>query len=56
MIAGALGLKTPKKSEEAQAYERAAREKELRKMAKEREERKAEDDRRQQARRQVWED
>ncbi|KAL8838043.1 MAG: hypothetical protein Q9170_002279 [Blastenia crenularia] len=56
MIAGALGVKTPQKSEEVRQYERAVREKETKRIAKEREERKAEEERRQQARRQVWED
>ncbi|KAL8851256.1 MAG: hypothetical protein Q9221_003786 [Calogaya cf. arnoldii] len=56
MIAGALGVKTPKRSEEAKAYERAVREKESKRIAREREERKLEEERREQARRQVWED
>ncbi|KAL8770076.1 MAG: hypothetical protein Q9209_004114 [Squamulea sp. 1 TL-2023] len=56
MIAGALGVKAPKRSEEARAYDRAVREKESKRVAKEREERKEEEERRQQARRQVWED
>ncbi|KAL8787161.1 MAG: hypothetical protein Q9213_002377 [Squamulea squamosa] len=56
MIAGALGVKAPKRSEEAKAYERAVREKESKRIAREREERKEEEERRQQARRQVWED
>lgn len=56
MIAGALGVKTPKRSEEAKAYERAVREKESKRIARERDERKMEEERRQQARRQVWED
>ncbi|KAL8906751.1 MAG: hypothetical protein Q9171_006144 [Xanthocarpia ochracea] len=56
MIAGALGVKAPKKSEEARAYERAVREKESKRIARERDERKMEEERRQQARRQVWED
>ncbi|KAL8729899.1 MAG: hypothetical protein Q9166_004456 [cf. Caloplaca sp. 2 TL-2023] len=56
MIAGALGVKTPKRSEEARAYERAVREKESKRISREREERKVEEERRQQARRQVWED
>ncbi|KAI4263733.1 MAG: hypothetical protein L6R42_001129 [Xanthoria sp. 1 TBL-2021] len=56
MIAGALGVKTPKTSEEAKAYERAVREKESKRIARERAERKMEEEGRQQARRQVWED
>ncbi|KAL8929771.1 MAG: hypothetical protein Q9208_000915 [Pyrenodesmia sp. 3 TL-2023] len=56
MIAGALGVKAPKKSEEAMAYERAVREKESKRLAKQREERKTEEERRQQAYKQVWEE
>jgi hypothetical protein len=56
MIAGALGVKAPKRSDEAKAYEKAVREKESKRIAREREERKEEEERRQQARRQVWED
>lgn len=56
MIAGALGVKSPRRSDEARAYERAVREKESKRIMKEREERKTEEERRQQARRQVWED
>ncbi|KAL8692437.1 MAG: hypothetical protein Q9218_002537 [Villophora microphyllina] len=56
MIAGALGIKAPKKSEEERAYERAMREKESKRLSREREERKAEEEKRSQARRQIWED
>ncbi|KAL8805299.1 MAG: hypothetical protein Q9182_002067 [Xanthomendoza sp. 2 TL-2023] len=56
MIAGALGVKAPKRSEEAKAYERAVREKEVKRVAREREERKKEEERKQQARREVWDD
>ncbi|KAL8997520.1 MAG: hypothetical protein Q9169_003215 [Polycauliona sp. 2 TL-2023] len=56
MIAGALGVKAPQKSEEARAYEKAVREKESKRIARERDERSMEEERRQQARRQVWED
>ncbi|KAL8712235.1 MAG: hypothetical protein Q9220_003386 [cf. Caloplaca sp. 1 TL-2023] len=56
MIAGALGVKTPKKSEEARAYERSVREQEAKRMAREREERVGAEERRQQVRRQIWED
>ncbi|KAI4161168.1 MAG: hypothetical protein L6R39_000128 [Caloplaca ligustica] len=56
MIAGALGVKAPTKSEEARAYERAIREKESKRISKERGERKTEEERRQRARRQIWED
>lgn len=55
MIAGALGVKPPKKSEENKAYERAVREKERKRrdMAKE-EARKAEREK-EEARRAIWE-
>ncbi|KAI4100905.1 MAG: hypothetical protein LQ339_005330 [Xanthoria mediterranea] len=56
LIAGALGMKSPKRSEEAKAYERAIREKESKRIVRERDERNTEEERRQQARRQVWED
>ncbi|KAL8739077.1 MAG: hypothetical protein Q9181_000259 [Wetmoreana brouardii] len=56
MIAGALGVKAPKRSEEERAYERAIREKELKRISREREERKTEEERQVQARKQIWED
>ncbi|KAL9590683.1 MAG: hypothetical protein Q9203_000545, partial [Teloschistes exilis] len=56
MIAGALGLKAPKKSEEERVYERAIKEKEVKRIAREREGRRAEEEKRSQARRQIWED
>lgn len=56
MIAGALGMKPLKRNEEARAYERAIREKESKRIARELEERKAAEERRQQASRQVWDD
>ncbi len=55
MIAGALGVKAPKRSEESRAYEHAVREKESKRLAKQREEQKMEEKRRQQAYNQVWE-
>ncbi|KAL9030128.1 MAG: hypothetical protein Q9196_001719 [Gyalolechia fulgens] len=56
MIAGALGMKTPRKNEEAREYERAIKEKESKRIARNREERKAAEERRQQASRQVWDE
>lgn len=56
MIAGALGMKPPKKSEEALAYDRAIQDKELKRIARAREERKAAEQRREQASRKVWDD
>ena len=54
MIAGALGVKAPKKTEEGRAYERAVRdnERKRRKRAKEEEER--EEKKREEARKAVW--
>lgn len=56
MIAGALGVKAPRKTEEARAYERAVRQKQLEKNSRDREERRKEEERRQHALKQVWED
>ncbi|KAI4200523.1 MAG: hypothetical protein LQ346_002365 [Caloplaca aetnensis] len=56
LIAGALGVKAPKKSEESRAYERAVREKESKRLAKQRDEQEMEEKKRQQAYKQVWEE
>ena len=56
MIAGALGIKAPKPTEEGKAYERATREKEAKRLRNEKEERKAEAERQERARRAMWED
>ncbi|KAL8874414.1 MAG: hypothetical protein Q9174_000259 [Haloplaca sp. 1 TL-2023] len=56
MIAGALGVRTPKRSEEERAYERVIREKEMKRIAKEKDEHRMEEERRMKARAQVWED
>ena len=56
LIVGALGLKAPKKTEEQRAYDRAVREKEMRRRNREKEE---EERRRVEAERakvSVWED
>lgn len=55
MIAGALGVKQPMKTEEARAYENAVREKESKRISKAREERRMEEERRQHTLKQVWE-
>lgn len=55
MIAGALGVKVPAKSEDGMAYERAVREKERRRVEKGREERRREEEEKERARREVWE-
>lgn len=54
MIAGALGVKTPKKTEEGKAYEKAVREKERRRREKEREEEERLNREKEEARRTVW--
>jgi hypothetical protein len=54
LIAGALGVKAPKKSEEARAYEKAVREKEVRRREKEREEGRRAEEEREKARKEVW--
>lgn len=52
MIAGALGMRAPVKSEEAKKYEKAVREK----VEKEREERRKDEAEREKAKRAVWDD
>lgn len=52
MIAGALGMRAPVKSEEAKKYEKAVREK----VEKEREERRKYEEEKEKAKRAVWED
>ena len=56
MIAGALGVRPPKKTEEMQRYEKAVFEKERVKRDTERELKRREDDEASRARRAVWED
>ncbi|KFX95677.1 hypothetical protein V490_03717, partial [Pseudogymnoascus sp. VKM F-3557] len=56
MIAGALGIRAPKKTEEERAYERAVREGEVKRRQREREEKAKEEEERERARRSVWED
>lgn len=55
LIAGALGVRAPKKTEEARAYEKAVKEKELKRREKEREAVKREEDEKRKAREAVWE-
>jgi hypothetical protein len=56
MIAGALGVRAPKKTEEQRAYERAGREKEVKRREKEKadEARRVEEEKR--AKAAVWDD
>ena len=56
MIAGALGVRPPKKTEEMKRYEKAALDKERAKRDKEREGRKKEEDEREKAKAAVWDD
>lgn len=55
LIAGALGVKAPPKSEEARAYERVVRENEKKRLAREREGRRVEAEEAERAKRDVWE-
>lgn len=55
LIAGALGVKAPPKSEEARAYERAVREKEKKRLAREREGTRMEVEEAERAKRDIWE-
>lgn len=56
MIAGALGVKVPQKSEEALAYEKAIREKETRRIRNEKEAKVRDEEQMTLAKRQIWED
>lgn len=56
MIAGALGIRAPKKTEEERAYERAVREEVIKKQKREKEEKVREEEEREKAKRSVWED
>ena len=54
LIAGALGVRSPAKSEEAKEYERVVKEKEQRKRTEEREVAKREEEEKEAARKSVW--
>jgi len=54
MIAGALGVKAPKKTEEGRAYEKAVREKERRRRERAKEVEGRTEREREEARRAVW--
>ncbi|KAL9046274.1 MAG: hypothetical protein Q9214_000853 [Letrouitia sp. 1 TL-2023] len=56
MIAGALGVKVPPKSEEALAYEKAIRDKEARRIRNEKEAKVRDQEQLTLAKRQIWED
>lgn len=55
MIAGALGVKPPKKTEESKAYERAVREKERKRKEVAKEEARKAEREKEEARRAIWE-
>ena len=56
MIAGALGVRTPAKSEESKAYERAMRDKEIKRIQKEREAKAFDEEQKKIAKTRIWED
>lgn len=56
LIAGALGVKAPKRTEEQRAYDRALKEKEIKKRKEEREAGLRAQEEREKAKRTVWED
>ncbi len=56
MIAGALGVRAPKRTEEQRAYDRAARENERKRRERDGEERRAAEAQRERAVKAVWED
>lgn len=55
LIAGALGVKTPAKSEETRDYERVLKEKEQRRRREEKEAKRREEDEKEAAKKSVWE-
>lgn len=54
LIAGALGVRPARRTDEQKAYDKAVREQELRKRTKEREDSLAEERRREQAKKDIW--
>lgn len=56
MIAGALGVKAPKKTEEQRGYERAVREKEIKRREAEKERGRKEEEAAKKAKAAIWED
>ena len=56
MIAGALGVKAPKRTEEEREFDRAVREKERRRREAEKERERREEKEREDRKRSVWED
>ena len=56
MIAGALGVRAPKKTEEQRAYEKAVKEKEIKRKNLEKENKKKEQEESERAKAAVWDD
>jgi len=56
MIAGALGVKAPKRTEEQRQYDKAVREKEMKRKEREKEEKKQEEAQRERAKAAIWDD
>ncbi len=56
LIAGALGIKAPKKTEEQRQYDRAVREKEMRRRNEEKERVNKGEEEKERAKAAVWED
>ena len=56
MIAGALGVRTPKKTEEQRHYEKAVKEKEIRRRDKERAGQRTEAESAEKAKAAIWDD
>jgi len=54
LIAGALGVKAPRRTEEQRAYDKAMRDKEEKKRTAEREQKRADEERRERAKRDIW--
>jgi len=55
MIAGALGIRAPKKTDEQKAYDRAIKEGEMTRRENEREEKRKLEEEREKAKRAIWE-
>jgi len=56
LIAGALGVRAPKRTEEQKQYDKAVREKEQKRRDKEKEDKKREEEEKTKARAAVWDD
>ena len=56
MIAGALGVRAPKRTEEQRQYDKAVREKEMKRKEREKEEKKREEAEREKAKAAMWDD